>query len=858
MLHHLIFLTGMLLVCREILAIPRCSVERSIAYYDMCNLTQVPSVPEDVVTFSLNFNCITEVNVNSFPLLEKLQNLFLGSQSVSPVTIGKEAFKNLPNLQLLDLGGNWEIHLDPDAFVGLLNLSTLRLYYNKLTESILEGYYFQDLVSLEYLDLSLNGITRLHPHPLFYNMTSLKILDFKLNHIETICEGDLDSFQGKDFTLLKLDSNRLYSRKPVDWPICGNPFKNISIETLDISSNGWDVAITQQFLKAIQGVPVQFLKLSHHTMGASYGFGNLKDPDSDTFASLATRGLRLLDISNGFIFSLKSYVFQYLPALEWLDLNNNKVNQIKKSAFFGLRSLKYLNLSYNLLGELLDNVFEGLDNIIYIDLKNNHIGVIFQGPFKDLLKLQTLDLRDNALKQIDSLPPNLLYALLSSNRMGSEINAIDVIFLDLSENRLENLGYLYKLLQYSDLQYAVLRYNRLSNCFKYNNTIPENNKLIYLDLGNNMLRLVWESKLCLDVFKALSKLQVLHLNNNYLSFLPEDIFSGLVSLERLNLSSNLLTYISHGTFPKTLRSLDLSSNQLLYPNPDLFTTLDYLNLTFNRYYCDCPLSSLIVWLNQTNVSIAGSQNEMFCFGPPVLAGVSLYALSVDDCDEDKMLEKLQFALFIFTCVTVTVLLGVGVIFTRFRGTCFMWYKIVTRAFLKNPQPQLDGKVHRYDAYLCYCSTDFEWVQKSLIQHLDIQYSDKNRFTLCFEHRDFLPGEDHIDNIRDAIWNSKKTICVVTKQFLKDGWCVEAFNFAQSQYFCDLKDVLIMVVAGSLSQYQLLKYQPIRVYMQRGHYLRWPADDQDVEWFLNTLSHQILKEKTVKKSRMLELQTITGF
>ncbi|XP_077196435.1 toll-like receptor 5 [Paroedura picta] len=853
MLHHLIFLTDMLLVCREILASPRCSVERSIAIYDMCHLTQVPPVPEDILTLSLNFNYITEVNISSFPLLEKLQNLFLGTQLVFPVTIGKEAFRNLPNLKLLDLGQNQKIHLDPDAFVGLLNLHTLRLYYNQFTESILEGHYFQDLVSLEFLDLSLNAITRLRPHPLFYNMTSLKILDFRLNRIETICEGDLDSFQGKDFELLKLNSNHLYWENSVDWSSCGNPFKNISIGTLDVSNNGWTIAIVQQFFKAIQGVPIQFLKLAHHGMGASYGFNNIKDPDSDTFAGLTMRGLRLLDISNGFIFALKSHVFQYLHALELLDLNHNKVNRIEKAAFSGLRSLQHLNLSYNLLGELQDYTFEGLDNIISIDLKNNHIGVMHLGPFKHLLKLQKLDLQDNALKTIDSFPPNLFSAMLGRNRLESTLDGINVAFLDLTENRMDNLGYLYKLLQFPVVQYAVLKYNRLSNCDKENNTIPENNQLIYLDLGYNMLRLVWERMLCLDVFKALSKLQVLRLNNNYLSFLPEDIFSGLESLKRLNLASNLLTYISHDAFPKTLRSLDLSSNQLLYPNPELFASLDYLDLTFNRYYCDCPLSSLLVWLNQTNVSIAGSQNEMFCFGPPALAGVSLYAYSADDCDEDKMLEMLQFALFILTCVMVTAFLVVAVAFTRFRGALFLWYKTVTRAVLKDPQPPLDGK--RYDAYLCYCTTDFEWVQKSLIQHLDIQYSDKNRFTLCFEHRDFLPGEDHIDNIRDAIWNSRKTICVVTKQFLKDGWCVEAFNFAQSRYFCDLKDVLIMVVAGSLSQYQLLRYQPIRVYMQRGHYLRWPADDQDVEWFLNSLTHQIMKEQTVKKSSMLELRTI---
>ncbi|GAB0187448.1 toll-like receptor 5 [Grus japonensis] len=203
-----------------------------------------------------------------------------------------------------------------------------------------------------------------------------------------------------------------------------------------------------------------------------------------------------------------------------------------------------------------------------------------------------------------------------------------------------------------------------------------------------------------------------------------------------------------------------------------------------------------------------------------------------------------------------MVLMAAIVFTRCRGICFVWYKTIIKKMIDSHPQAADKSEYRYDAYLCYSKKDFEWVQNSLLKHLDSQYFDKNKFTLCFEERDFLPGKEHINNIRDAIWNSRKTICIVTRQFLKDGWCVEAFNFAQSRYFSDLKDVLIMVVVGSISQYQLMKHKPIRNFLQRGHYLQWPEDYQDIDWFLNNLSCQILKEKKVRrKASGIELQTV---
>ena len=109
-----------------------------------------------------------------------------------------------------------------------------------------------------------------------------------------------------------------------------------------------------------------------------------------------------------------------------------------------------------------------------------------------------------------------------------------------------------------------------------------------------------------------------------------------------------------------------------------------------------------------------------------------------------------------------------------------------------------------------------------------------------------------------MWGSRKVVCLVSRHFLRDGWCLEAFSYAQSRCVSDLDGALILVVVGSLSQYQLMKHQSLRGFVQKRQYLRWPEDLQDVDWFLNKLSQHLLKkEKGTKRDGDIQLQTIAS-
>lgn len=742
--HHLLVVLGAALVNGE----SPCIIGKQLAYCESMSLTQIPDLPSDVIEVYLALNYIRVLNENSFPRLEQLKVLDLGMQRTQSLSIGKHAFKNLMNLAVLHLGNNEHLVLHPDAFVGLFNLRQLILLRNNLSASILEAEFLRDLVSLEALDLRYNNIERLKPNMLFQKMTHFNFLDLNLNKIAKICEGDLYSFHGKNLIFLSIASNPLRAMKEYnfDWMTCGNPLRNVTIQTLDMSLNGFGTDETRNFFLATKGTRMSHIVYGPTVMGSSFGFSNSKDPNSETFLGLAESFVRSLDLSKGFIFSLNPFVFEPLKYIEDLILSNNKINQIKNNAFAGLQNLNKLNLSNNLLGEIYAYTFDFLGNVTEIDLANNHIGVIQSKSFRGLSNLFILNLRGNAIiaLHVFAAIPNLQYVLLGDNRIqstyGLEIFSDSSIFIDLSDNKLKSLSLFYDVMQFPNLQYLLLRHNKLSNCFQHSE-IPKKNNLIHLDLEDNVLQVVWEAKTCLDMFDNLGKLVELKLNQNLLRFLPKDIFKGLISLQRLVLSSNLLAHLPTDVFPRSLKILDLSQNILLSPNPDTFSFIKFLDLGKNQYICDCHLQNFTLWISKTNVTFLSDFSDMYCSFPQHLIGIPLANITFDDCDEEdqRLVMKLKLSLFIGCTTTLIIIITSVITFTQFRGLCFIFYKKISNKLLAGPKQEAGRHGYKYDAYICFSNNDFKWVEAALLQQLDKQFSENNKFHLCFEARDFIPG-----------------------------------------------------------------------------------------------------------------------
>uniref|UniRef100_A0A3Q2DGY9 Toll-like receptor 5 n=2 Tax=Cyprinodon variegatus TaxID=28743 RepID=A0A3Q2DGY9_CYPVA len=602
---------------------PSCLIAGSIALCAFKNLHSVPPLPPHITHLFLGNNKISEINTTSLSGLEELQELDLGQQTVQLV-IRNNAFSRQRRLRRLVLDSNPGLQLEPLAFAGLSSIQSLHLNYCSLNESILSGKYLEPLSSLQTLDLNWNQIKRLQPSRFFVNMTDLANLNLELNQINEICESDLVCFKGKHFTRLSLKGIYLrnISKESFDWMKCGNPFRGMSFQTLDLSNSGLGVDQLRMFFRAISGTNISHLKISGH-IGKGFSFSNLPDPDLHTFEGLKNSSVLSLDLSKSRIFALRQRVFSPLKEITQINLSQNKVNQIHRKAFEGLQNnLKILNLSHNLLGEIYAYTFSSLTNLEILDLSHNHVGVLGYGSFTGHPNLKFLDLSDNSLRELGfpASLPNLDILNLKNNRLiSSSVNTItqfarNISYLNVQNNRLTDLGGVYIFLnQMKRLKQLFYGGNTIKWCTLSRPIAPSNVEV--LDLHDSSLQTIWAQGKCLELFQNLGNVTSLNLSSNGLQDLPQGIFKGLTSVLKMDLSSNALVYLQPGVLPKSLETLYLSDNFIASPNPAAFHALSFLDLSRNRFYCNAGLKSFLTWMKQTKVKFLTPIEEFRCEFP---------------------------------------------------------------------------------------------------------------------------------------------------------------------------------------------------------------------------------------------------
>eukprot|EP00794_Sanderia_malayensis_P017758 gene17758-19531_t len=84
----------------------------------------------------------------------------------------------------------------------------------------------------------------------------------------------------------------------------------------------------------------------------------------------------------------------------------------------------------------------------------------------------------------------------------------------------------------------------------------------------------------------------------------------------------------------------------------------------------------------------------------------------------------------------------------------------------------DAKDRDCDVFICYSSQDKEWVRKTLKKTLE-----DNNLKVCIDYKDFAPGAHIIENISGAIDRSRKTIAVLSPDYVTSAWCNEELQMA---------------------------------------------------------------------------------
>ena len=305
----------------------------------------------------------------------------------------------------------------------------------------------------------------------------------------------------------------------------------------------------------------------------------------------------------------------------------------------------------------------------------------------------------------------------------------------------------------------------------------------YLNLSNNFLDASLNADKNGTTFETQNQLEYLDLSQNNLISLPKKIFKGLSGLKSLNLSGNRLKSISVDlSNMKKLGVLDLSNNNIETIDRSLQCDLERLgnltlNLENNPLRCDCEHTEFVKWMTDSKISFVHRDLYTCDFGK------DLRYLST--AEVKKLYHDLQKI-----CVFYTPLIVIGtaslVLFLSIVGGSmayrYRWNLRYIYYFAKYKARGNENRRHGYeqiaadedqhlDVNVSYADEDFQFVIEKIYTELEVNRGVR----LYIRDRNAEAGEYICDNIFDAIENTKKTLIVMSKAYLRHKWCVFEMN-----------------------------------------------------------------------------------
>ena len=100
---------------------------------------------------------------------------------------------------------------------------------------------------------------------------------------------------------------------------------------------------------------------------------------------------------------------------------------------------------------------------------------------------------------------------------------------------------------------------------------------------------------------------------------------------------------------------------------------------------------------------------------------------------------------------------------------------------------LNPREYTYSAFVSCDRIDArKFVIRKLLPNLE---TEETNIKFCVAQRNFMVGVTIIDNIMRAIDKSRKVIFIISKAFLKSGWCKEELRIAHR--VCSFSSILIL-------------------------------------------------------------------
>ncbi|KAK3099164.1 hypothetical protein FSP39_000373 [Pinctada imbricata] len=334
------------------------------------------------------------------------------------------------------------------------------------------------------------------------------------------------------------------------------------------------------------------------------------------------------------------------------------------------------------------------------------------------------------------------------------------------------------------------------NCTQINPTFLHNHKELTnlkaanSGIGNNINR-----KGKVSLLRGLNKLDYVDISSNSINGLSKNFFEYQQnSLKNLILRNNQIERIPHSlSFLSNVESIDFSGNYFAYFNIQDRNIIDRLsNTTFNfegnRFECSCQYVDSLVWMvyktNLRNVICKDDTNmTMFARG---LLRFRLKCLSVFWLDFSVIL--------LFLAMIILLLVAMG-----YRNKSFVIYLYLkARRMVKQTKRETDREAFQFDAFVSYSHLDIDWVTGQLFKYLSSDLS----LQVCVHHKDFIAGVPIAEEILRCIDSSRKSVFVITRNFLASEWSLFEMDIARRHVFQSDNDTILVILKENIPVHEM--------------------------------------------------------
>ncbi|EAA07066.3 AGAP010636-PA, partial [Anopheles gambiae str. PEST] len=767
---------------------------------------------------SLSFRNNSLKQVERFAMLSSLTHLNFGYNQL--VSLHNDVFYGLPKLEGLDLSSNKLTRLSAELFGKNKNLMDFLADNQHSSGLVLEDKLFAGLIMLQKVSVSNCNITVL-PEKLFAGATEIQIINLSNNKLRSLPENLFRNLS--NLVELNLQKNKLKSMLPdtlladaaqlQTLNLCHNKLTTVNKHLLQSLGNLSKLQLSHNLLYLIdvdafksQSKSLTSLKLDHnrltlHAKNNGATFGNTEINSSSWVLFSTLHKVRRLDLSYNAIDHLFVPFQNFMESLHTLILSHNLITHIGYAELSFLFNLEGVNLKSNKIAHLDFNL---------TSIPSHHL---FNGP---------IQLNDNPFN-CDCMS----YPLVTYLKAESYSSKSDMLEGLQCAQPLKLLGLQLQDVQLEDLICAIDASSGFcpAECKCYKRAVDQ--CAIVNCTASNLTRV--------PVIHSPSIIECnfieLHLAQNNIRYLSNE-GEGWNSVRWLNVSNNRLIALSAESLPKNLELLDVSGNQLteidaVFIQKLKSSTLLNITLSSNPWKCDCanPLLTFAV----DNAARITDYVVLQCIdGQPI---------------NSATLKELCAWLTLFRLYIVSAAVAVAFIGCILTIWLYVKYNLEIKVWLFKhnllqwfaTEEQIDMN-KRYDAFISYSHKDEEFVTKELLPKLE---SEELNFKICWHVRDFMPGEMIANEITKAVEESRRTIIILSLNYLESVWGQIEFSTAYLQSLADKCNRVIPIIYQDIGDIEQLDPQ-LQAYLKTNTYVRW-----DDPWFWEKLHYAMPHKRRLK-------------